>query len=330
MALQMLQFSQIYGMAGEEHFLLREDEMVMESGKNTHHKKRVIAVLMLMAVLVLAAVLCIIVRFKDTRYYITQYADATGLQAMFYTIESNRGHLIIIDGGNVGNEDYLKQIIDEKGGHIDAWILTHPHPDHVGAFNELWDEIKDEVDVVYTIDMDYDAYREKAQEWDGFEEYERFLKHMEGFDGLCLLYAGDEIEICGLQCKVFHAYDNWVNQISRDLCNDGSMMFRIANKEESMLFCADIGRGMSDRIIQEYGEELKCSYIQMGHHGNGGLSEEFYRLTEPQAAFFDAPEWLMNPAEGANYTTPENRKIMESMGAKIFYYTTAPNRIELN
>lgn len=301
----------------------------MESGRVTKQKKIVTAVSILVPVLILAAVLCIMARPQGVRYFVTQYADATGLQAMFYTIESNKGDLIIVDGGNVGNEDYLKQIIDEKGGHIDAWILTHPHPDHIGAFNELWDEIKDDVDIVYTIDMDYDAYRGKAREWDGFEEYERFLKYMDGFERLVLLHTGDETEICGLQCKVFSAYDSGVNQISGDLCNDGSMMFRIVNKEESMLFCADVGRVMSDRIIQEYGDELKCNYIQMGHHGNGGLSEEFYRLTEPQAAFFDAPEWLMNPSEGTNYTTPENRKIMESMGAEIFYYATAPNRIEL-
>ena len=49
---------------------------------------------------------------------------------------------------------------------------------------------------------------------------------------------------------------------------------------------------MSDTIIENYREELKSDYLQMGHHGNGGLSEEFYRLVEPKSAFFDAPDWL--------------------------------------
>lgn len=295
----------------------------------TGHKKIITAALLAASVLVLAAVFCSMAVLRRVRYYVTQYSDITGLQAMFYTIESDRGDLIVIDGGNAGNEEFLWQVIDEKGGHVDAWILTHPHPDHIGAFNGLWEEIKGSVDRIYTIELDYEAYKKKAREWDGFQEYERFLENMKGFDGITYLHTGDELELCGLQCRVFSAYDAWVDVISGDLCNDGSLMFRIANEEESMLFCADVGLVMSDRIIQEYGDELKSSYIQMGHHGNGGLSEQFYRLAEPKAAFFDAPEWLMNPAEGLNYTTPVNRELMESMGAEIFYYSTAPNRIEL-
>ena len=67
----------------------------------------------------------------------------------------------------------------------------------------------------------------------------------------------------------------------------------------------------------------------MGHHGNGGFSEEFLRLASPKAAFFDAPEWLMNPQEEGRYTTPENRRLMESLGAEVYYYATAPNEVIL-
>lgn len=72
-----------------------------------------------------------------TSYHITQYADITDGQAMFYTIESTKGELIVIDGGWVGNADYVRFVIGEKGNKVDAWILTHPHPDHIGAFNEI-------------------------------------------------------------------------------------------------------------------------------------------------------------------------------------------------
>ena len=50
----------------------------------------------------------------------------------------------------------------------------------------------------------------------------------------------------------------------------------------------------------------------MGHHGNGGLKKDFYKLVNPNIAFFDAPAWLMQNWNGT-YTTPENEKYMKSL-----------------
>lgn len=92
------------------------------------------------------------------------------------------------------------------------------------------------------------------------------------------------------QRKKREKYSSVPDQITIDLATDGSMMFKVTNKEESMLFCADVGVKMSDEIMSHYADELPSDYIQMGHHGNGGLSEEFYRKVHPKVAFFDAPE----------------------------------------
>ncbi|MCI9336894.1 MAG: MBL fold metallo-hydrolase [Lachnospiraceae bacterium] len=290
-------------------------------------KKR-IAIFFAAAAIVCAGI-CLGIYLGELRYYITQYADTTGMQAMFYTIESNRGELIVIDGGNAGNAEYVREVIRKKGGHVDAWILTHPHPDHIGAFNVLWDEMQSRIDVIYTTQIDYLTYRDRAFEWDGFEGYDLFLNYMSETDKMHYLHTGDQLNICGLDFEILHACDDYVYEVSHDIGNDSGLMMLVTNQEESMLFCADVGVMMSDKIIGQYGSRLACDYIQMGHHGNGGLSEAFYRLTLPRAAFFDAPDWLMNPAEEGRYTTPENRKLMESMGAEIYSYETAPNRIRL-
>ena len=71
-----------------------------------------------------------------TTWTMTQYSDVTGSQAMFYTLKSPEGIFIVIDGGTEGNADYVRKMIMENGGVVHAWFLTHPHPDHIGAFNQ--------------------------------------------------------------------------------------------------------------------------------------------------------------------------------------------------
>ncbi|MDO4633833.1 MAG: MBL fold metallo-hydrolase [Eubacteriales bacterium] len=261
---------------------------------------------------------------------VTQYGDDSGNQGQFYLIR-NQGELMVIDGGWAANAEKVRSVIKKYGNHVSAWILTHPHPDHMGAFNEIWQNPGNiQIDEVYTIDMDGELYHELAREWDEIDVYDNFVKITEGDPRIHFLYTGDELTLCGLQMKVLHAYSEKTAEISKDLANDGSMMFKLTNQEESMLFCADVGSRMSSSILKEYKKELKCDYIQMGHHGNGGLNKKFYKKTKPKAAFFDAPEWLMHPEDPeSTYTTPENAALMESLGAKIYDYSTAPNQITL-
>lgn len=263
----------------------------------------------------------------DNLYRVTQYASVTGNQAMIYSIEDCQGHFVLVDGGWYEDEENVKTLIEDLGGgEVDAWILTHPHQDHIGAFNALMRDCPDEVEIgtIYVSDFDYDQYHDEAMDWDGFWVYEDFLSVTEGMTNLTELHAGDELDLIGLNMKVLSSYSNKVP--GTDASNDGSLMFKLTGEETSMLFCGDVGKRMSKVLIKQWGEELKSDYIQMGHHGNGGLSKKFYKKTAPSVAFFDAPQWLMN-AEGSSYTTPKNRKIMENMGAEIVSYVTAPNSV---
>ena len=55
-----------------------------------------------------------------------------------YIIFSEEGKVIVIDGGWKCEAKhiirYISAMTGKKKPHIDAWILSHPHPDHVHAF----------------------------------------------------------------------------------------------------------------------------------------------------------------------------------------------------
>lgn len=263
----------------------------------------------------------------EGEWLITQYGSGEGQQLMFYTIQDSKGHLIVVDGGWTSDADYVRATIKGLGRHVDAWILTHPHQDHAGAFTEIYKDLgKIKIDKVYAVDMASPEECLKSASWDETVVYEEFQKL--DIPQLTYVHAGDTFEIEGLAFEVLNAYDGYVKDLSKDLLNDGSMMFRITAKEESMLFCADVGKSMSDYLLDKYGAALKSDYIQMGHHGNGGLKSDFYKKVEAKGAFFDAPDWLMNDTSG-RFTTMENIHLMASNGAKIYSFSTTPNQIVL-
>lgn len=273
---------------------------------------------------------------QENEWVITQYSSPSDYQSMFYIIKDKMGKITVVDGGYREDADYVKEIILQEGNVVDNWIITHPHPDHVGAFNYICEHYSDKIKInhVYAVEMDYDKYKEKANDWDGFYEYESFLSVAENLTNFTYVHDGDEFDLDGLQMKVFNAYSDEIDELSDDLANDGSMMFKIWGNEESMLFCADVGYRISDKIIADYKDELQSDYIQMGHHGNGGLTDKFYEYVKPKVAFFDAPDWLMenikpDTGEQGKWDTPENITLMESLGATIYGFPTAPNSITL-
>lgn len=262
----------------------------------------------------------------DKTWEVAQYGPRD-INSSFYTIYNEEEGLIVIDGGWTEDADFVKDVIASYGGHVEAWILTHPHQDHIGAFNAIYPNPGEiTIGEIYTVDMASPEDCLAVASWDSVEAYEDFLSlHI---PDIKYLYPGDKMELCGLELEVFSAFDDNVRIFSRDYLNDGSMMFKVSGKKESFLFCADVGVSMSDFLLQKYGQQLKADYLQMAHHGFGGLNDNFYSTVAPAFAFFDAPDWLMYDTTG-KYDTPEHVELMQGMGSEIFSFSQGTNSILL-
>lgn len=258
------------------------------------------------------------------KYTVTQFATATELQSMIYTITDWDGHLIIVDGGWKEDAEGLHNLIIDHGGRVDAWIITHPHPDHVGAFNGVYASGDVQIGTIYTVPMDYEMYKNKANWWDVFEIYDEFVDLTKDAENVVYLNEGDELDLFGLKMEVFHSFDQEEMIGDADPCNNGGMIFKLSAERDSILFLADVGAAYSAKLLETWGDKLSADYVQMGHHGNGGMDESVYRAIAPKAAFFDAPESLMQNME---LNTPVKKALMESLGVEILYYATAPNTI---
>lgn len=266
--------------------------------------------------------------FAKNQWTVTQYGPRHN-NSSFYTIYNPKQGLIVIDGGWTEDAQYVKDILEIHGNEVDLWILTHPHEDHIGAFNTLYPEFEQENIVVHrimTVDMASPEMCTEVAPWDNTDAYNRFLTL--SVDNLEYVYIGDTFKIFDLTFEVLNAYGEHTKQYSRDYLNDGSMMFKVTHDEESMLFCADVGVNLSSYLHDRWQNTLKADYLQMGHHGYGGLEDYFYETVRPQIAFFDAPEYMMFDETG-KFDNPQNKAFMEGLGCEIYYFKDGPNSIIL-
>ena len=73
-------------------------------------------------------------------YSILQAPNMTHVQMMSYLIRTPHGKLVVIDGGNPGDAQYLRDRIEEYGGTVNVWLITHCHDDHFGALMEILED----------------------------------------------------------------------------------------------------------------------------------------------------------------------------------------------
>lgn len=292
-------------------------------------KKCILEGLILAALLgILLGVLLFREQKKNTEntWTVTSYPMNVDVQGMCYAIEDQEGHFVLVDGGWDDCSWQVLQLIASHGSHVDAWILTHPHQDHISAFLNLYEHEYDfTVDRIYAIDLNAEHYAAVVEQFDGgYEFFDRFQKIAENLDNIQYVHTGEHYDLIGLDMEILNAYEYGNPLYDFDPANTGSIMFRLtAPQGDTFLFCADNRREESDYLIEKYGESLKSKYLQVAHHGTGAtLSMEFDELVDPEVAFFDLPEWqVMNP-EG--YSRPFYDFFVDR-GTTVYTFGNPPN-----
>ncbi len=267
---------------------------------------------------------------NDPDWILTEYEDQSGLQGMCYTMyNQNDGTLIVIDGGHAEDEDMLREAIEEYGGTVDAWIITHYHMDHVDAFNEIYEDPDGiEIKEVYVTPLDADLFYSVAQEWDDVDSYDKFMEITADADNINYVSRDDVLTFSDdLTITFYNACDEIVtdSEGAEDIPNNDSLVFKMETENRSILICGDChSEYMADYLVETYGDELDADILQCGHHGNNSMPTEtgFYELVSPEISLFDFPDSYMTSAE---YTAGALAAYLQELGSRIVWYKTAPN-----
>lgn len=247
--------------------------------------------------------------------------SATGAQNLSIVIKSPHGKLIVIDGGWEADADKLSSLILQQGGKVDAWLITHPHEDHVGALCTILNDTarKIKIDKIYCSLATPDWYRQVSPTGAGIADQllSAFTKLPVGTVtnniGRGTEINTDDVHIRVLNNRGVYTYNG---------VNNSSLVYKIRVSGQSILILGDLAYdGGKDLIKSCTAAELKSDIVQMAHHGQQGVDQDAYALIAPTTCLWPSPAWLWNNDNGGGvgsgpWGTLKTRAWMDALGVK--------------
>ena len=256
---------------------------------------------------------------KGSSFTVWQIPSHTNTIGNSYVFQTKTGKVIVMDGGFPEEAFTLRGFIGALGNEVEAWFISHPHDDHMGA---LWEILKQgtqdlRIKAIYhsrITDKVIDAEPSEAEKTRDF--YDK-LSTCEA-NVVDLQQAGQVFDFDGMKLKIVSV----ATQLVTNPYNNNSMIMRVWDKKKSMVFLGDAGIECGDLALKgPYAKDLDCDYLQMAHHGQNGCSKEFYRSIKFRACLWPTPMWVWNNDIGqgfdtAHLNTVRTREWMDKIGIK--------------
>ena len=249
----------------------------------------------------------------------------TGSQMMGYVFRTATGETVVFDGGTFGDADYLTALLKKHcGGKVDAWIMTHAHDDHFGAFCQIMEKTPDALEIKKLY------FNFPTQSWlDQYEAYckpatARFFAAQKLFKGETVTpKPGDVLEFGALKIETLNDFDE---SLTMNAINNSTIIFRLDVAGKSLLMLGDLGVEGGNRVLNNVPKEkIDADFVQMAHHGQQGVSKEFYEVASPTVCLWPTPDWLWDNNAGGKgkntgpWKTLETRAWMDELGIDKHY-----------
>ncbi len=257
-----------------------------------------------------------------------QVSNRTLTQMMSYLIDTSDGKCIMIDGGDYCKEDAenLYEMLSSRGKKVDLWIMTHAHRDHLGALTWLLENKED-----FDIEIEHLCFHFPDNEWltgrDYWEINEKFLElTKEKKIAVITPHAGDVFTIGDVSVEVISVPEDYKNYT----INATSMIIVVHFPKQDVLFLGDFDENGEAEFLKKHDPaSIRKDIVQMSHHGQNGVTYDFYKLIKPKICLYTAPLWLWEnnlyrctdpeTAGKGPFAIFETRRWMEELGAEQSY-----------
>lgn len=219
-------------------------------------------------------------------------------------VRTNAGRWILLDagpawrGGDAGRTTVLPYVL-RRGGSLEAFVLSHPHTDHVGGAasvlaamrpHAFWDAAFAGGSDAYSASLA--AARKQGIEW-----------HR--------VHPGDSIRIDGVSVSFLAPDSAWTVGLK-----DPNLASTIAVVRYGMvrfLLVGDAERAEEDWLLAHHRDELRAQVLKVGHHGSStSSSDAFLDAVHPDVA-------VISVGAGNKYGHPSNDVLhaLSRVGAEV-------------
>jgi len=254
----------------------------------------------------------------EKNFTLWQLPSQGSTQMLSYVIKSANGKIIVIDGGMTCDGTYLKKFLASHGNHVDSWFLTHPHLDHIDALTWILSNQDDlKIDKIYASfpPLEWIQKYEKSDANTSQEFYAALKKINKKYIDI---NCGDIFDIDGIHIEILSDVNL---DITSNAINNSSIVMKLSDENKSVLFLGDLGPEGGDKLLKSIDhKKLKADYVQMAHHGQDGVSKNFYEVVQPEYCLWPTPLWLWTNNDGTGkFRTLEVRKWMKDLKVKKNY-----------
>ncbi len=278
----------------------------------------------------------------------------TGLS---YIITLEDGRFILFDGGGVLSGGQADEVLwkalsaaykdawgyepsKQKPVTIAAWILTHGHLDHFGAFAKMAKKYSGQglLKVEYAVANLPDE--QSAYPWRDVTTTENApatLKSLLTTLGCKLIkpHAGYKLYFANAEIEVLTTWED-LNPITDDNSNDTCTVVRMSlySKQApnaapiTQIWTGDANRWQSRFMCAMYGDYLKSDMVSLAHHGNAGCEVDFYDTVQPTVVWWPNNLWAVKNYLTTTSTAWQNQVdqyMMNNISSVKYVYASGDN-----
>lgn len=218
--------------------------------------------------------------------------DCSGFSAVM-TLED--GRFIVIDGGYTADADALYNYLADRNRRTDgitiaAWVLTHDHGDHDGAFKAFATEYGKRVNCEYIISnalpQSVKTTNEKGSPslLTGLQANPcRYFGNNETKN--LKMHTGQSVWFCNVELRMLFTHETYFPRVPGWL-NETSLVFQLRANGQTTLITGDCEMDAIDMVSRLWKTELKADIYQINHHGYSDIQQDFIDLVNPSIALW--------------------------------------------